>query len=491
MKSSALLSVVPRLLTASLLLAMGCDKAEPAPKAPEAPTAQTPATDPGAAKAPEAPKAAPAAIAEADLKALLDGWTDAQNRGDLEAYTALYATRFTGVKKVGDRASSFDRDGWIKDRGRMFKKAMKVEASQVQISAGAQSAVISFEQTWESGNYRDVGPKQLIVVREGDALKIAREELLSSSIEGARQQVSSLSSAQFGYVLHESDHMAFILEPRVNPDEQEHDAPVSLKRGFAAWAKLKAQEAPLALELFGPAGKVCDATAKEYGLFSYATVHFGQLQAWDGTFEEGLPRLTDAQVAEGLMQIAGAEGTHRSVRVDASACEGAVWGRVKQPAPAATYAAVDTAPLEPRAQAELRKLASWKAIQRDFEQDTADRMAADGAGKWDEQDATRRFAAWQAPDGKTLYVAYSVRAGSGCGAFEGETWALWRVLGGDAWTLITDPKSPGPLAAPTSAADLDGDGQPEFMAPDTLIQPAGTVWRVTGEVRAPYYDCPC
>lgn len=490
-----LVSQATSLLTAALLLA-ACDTSKPAtpPEAPAqpAPTAQQPAepapAEQGGPKAPEAPKPAQPAIEDAQAQALLQSWLDAQNKGDLEAYTNLYAARFTGVRRVGERASTFDRDGWIKDRGRMFKKLMKVEATNTRITATAQSAVITFEQTWESGGYRDVGPKQLIIVREGDALKIAREELLSSQIEGARQMVGALSEAQFGNVLHKGSTMALILTPNVNPDEHEHDAPRSLARGHAAWAKLKKQDAALDLELFGPAGKVCDVKGQELGLFAHVTPHFGQIQSWDGTFEENTPRMSDDDVAASVVRLAAAEGVHRGVRVDANACAGAVWGRVKQTAAASVFPAVDTKPLEVRAQAELRKLAAWKAIQKDYEAEGL----TDAPASWDEHEPSKSFAAWQAPDGKTVYVAHSVSAGSGCGQFEGEVWAVWRVLGGDAWTLVSDPKAPGTLMSmPSAAADLDGDGLPELIAPDTLIQPAGTIWRVTRDIAPPYYDCPC
>lgn len=486
----------PASLIALLLIALtACDK--PADKQPDpakpAPEAEKPVAEPakpaeqGGAKAPEAPKPAAPAIEQAKIEALVNAWLDAQNRGDLEAYTGLYASRFTGVRRVGERASSFDREGWIKDRGRMFKKPMKVEANNLSISATAASAVVIFEQVWQSGSYRDVGPKQLIVVREGDALKIAREELLSSQVEGAQTSFTAIAPAVFGHVVTRGEVMVLLTSGAVDPDNIKHGPAQSVERGYAAWAKLDEQPGQQELELFGPAGKVCDVKAGEAGVFSHVVPHFGQIQTWDGEVDD-LPRADDAAVADGVMRLAGEQGSYTALKVDKGACAGATWGRVKQAQAAAVFPAVDTAPLSVRAKAEIEKTAAWKAIQRDYE---ADEQAAAAGGKWSDVDATTHIGAWQAPDGKTVYVAYAVRAGSGCGQFEGQTWAVWRVLGGDAWTLVSDPKGDGSMIEPTSAADLDGDGLPELIAPDALIQTAGTIWRRSRDMAAPYFDCPC
>jgi ketosteroid isomerase-like protein len=483
----------PASLFALLLIALAaCDK--PAEKQPDPanPPAEVkePVAEPaeqGGAKPPESP--APA-IEQAQIEELVQAWLDAQNRGDLEAYAGLYASRFTGVRRVGERASSFDREGWIKDRGRMFKKPMKVEANNLSISATAASAVVIFEQVWQSGSYRDVGPKQLIVVREGDALKIAREELLSSQIEGAQTSFAAIAPAVFGHVITRGEVMVLLTSGAVDPDNVKHGPAQSVERGYAAWARLDEQPAAQELELFGPAGKVCDVKAGEAGIFSHVVPHFGQIQTWNGELD-GLPRADDAAVAEGVMRLAGEQGSYMALKVDKGACEGATWGRVKQAQPAVVFPAVDTAPLLVRAKAEIEKTAAWKAIQKEYAADEQTAAAAAAGGKWSDVEATTHIGAWQAPDGKTVYVAYAVRAGHGCGQFEGQTWALWRVLGGDAWTLLSDPKGDGGMIEPTSAADLDGDGLPELIAPDALIQPAGTVWRRSRDMAAPYFDCPC
>ena len=39
-----------------------------------------------------------------------------------------------------------------------------------------------FTQTFAQGNFRDSGPKQLVIVREAGALKIASEQMLQSRV---------------------------------------------------------------------------------------------------------------------------------------------------------------------------------------------------------------------------------------------------------------------------------------------------------------------
>src|SRR5262249_14231526 len=126
------------------------------------------------ARAQDPQAAAPAA------RALVERWLSSQNGGDFAAYQALYATRFTGVRRSGARIVHLDRAGWMRDRGRMFSKKMVVAAEGVEIAAAPAMVRVTLTQKWESGSYKDVGKKELILVREGAAWKIAREEMLDS-----------------------------------------------------------------------------------------------------------------------------------------------------------------------------------------------------------------------------------------------------------------------------------------------------------------------
>jgi len=112
--------------------------------------------------------------------ALVDKWLAAQNAGDFAAYRALYAAKFTGIRRSGARTVELDLDGWMKDRARMFAKKMTVRADELRTTASADGVHARFRQTFASGRYQDAGDKELLLVRRGDALEIAREEMLQS-----------------------------------------------------------------------------------------------------------------------------------------------------------------------------------------------------------------------------------------------------------------------------------------------------------------------
>jgi cell division septation protein DedD len=134
-----------------------------------------------AAAAADPPPKSP--LDEAAVRALIGRWLDAQNKGDFAAYTALYTPSFHGIRRSLGRTVVLDYQGWLRDRGRMFKKPMKVAATDVQIARTAPASGLlraTFVQEFSSGNYADRGRKQIDVAAIGGALVIAREELLES-----------------------------------------------------------------------------------------------------------------------------------------------------------------------------------------------------------------------------------------------------------------------------------------------------------------------
>jgi ketosteroid isomerase-like protein len=157
------------------------DKAADAPPAP-VPPPSPPIANPSPAAEPEPPAAT---IPEATVKELVSAWLAAQNQGDFEAYAALYAAKFLGVKRAGQRETRFDRAGWLKDRERMFAKPMTVEAREPRIRTTSASADVELTQHWTSGKFEDSGPKRLLIVREAGKLKIAQEEMLRSDVAAA------------------------------------------------------------------------------------------------------------------------------------------------------------------------------------------------------------------------------------------------------------------------------------------------------------------
>ncbi|EHP85203.1 hypothetical protein GeomeDRAFT_2615 [Geobacter metallireducens RCH3] len=122
-------------------------------------------------------------ISESDVKIFLNDWLAAQNKGSYPDYAALYSESFVGIKRSGKSMRKFDHDSWLKDRKTMFKKKMLVAANSPEITISGTTALVKFEQTWESGTYKDKGYKVLDLSLEDEKLKIVREEMLFSIVD--------------------------------------------------------------------------------------------------------------------------------------------------------------------------------------------------------------------------------------------------------------------------------------------------------------------
>ena len=161
----------------------------PAPAAPPTP-GETPTAVPADRKASAAAAAADEARAAAST--LLEAWKVAQNKGDAEAYFALYEPKeFKGLKRTHrGKVASFDFPAWRKDRGSMFKNAFEVavEDPRIETWLDAESTLepgvssVRFLQRWRSKGYADHGPKSLLLWRDprDGKTRLVFEELLLS-----------------------------------------------------------------------------------------------------------------------------------------------------------------------------------------------------------------------------------------------------------------------------------------------------------------------
>ncbi|HWA71899.1 MAG TPA: nuclear transport factor 2 family protein [Polyangiaceae bacterium] len=172
------MKLLPTQCLVAALLVCTCRRQATSDRAPPPVRSAAPALT--ASAVPAGTTSARAVSSEPAIRELLSRWVEAQNRADFAAYETLYAKAFLGIKRVGAQTFRFDRTRWLLDRKGMFSHAPKVGAAGVQITDLGQIAVVRFEQTFESGEFRDVGQKQLTLVRESAAFVIAREEMLTS-----------------------------------------------------------------------------------------------------------------------------------------------------------------------------------------------------------------------------------------------------------------------------------------------------------------------
>lgn len=136
----------------------------------------------------------------ARARSLVDVWLTAQNTGNLAVYRTLYAENFTGVRQSGSRTVNLDLAGWIKDRTRMFTSSSRMQVSISDITAEEDDDGVHFifTQRFKQGSYQDVGPKHLLISLEDGAMKIVREEMLSSRLIPSRSAQPDYASLLVG-----------------------------------------------------------------------------------------------------------------------------------------------------------------------------------------------------------------------------------------------------------------------------------------------------
>ena len=471
-----LISLGSLVLSCALFACGGGDKPSSAPSEPAAKTAVAPSPAPAAEPAAtrEGQTAVPAgpsvaatapAISDDDARALIASWLAAQNEGDYARYAALYAARFTGVRRTGDKTRSFDQGGWLADRRRMFAKPMQVKAGEPRISQAGATAVVRFEQEWSTATYRDVGPKQMVLVREPGGVRIAREELLSSSALPAGG-----SSARF--VTKVGGRSYVVLEPMAADVQRGKLIAVEVGSPSAAvFERAGADPASASawrggpLQLIGASGS-CQTQAGAVRLVAIGYPHFGVIQTWNGG--EGEPAVPHAKIAE---EIAGMYTTWLALELEHPCTQAPVLA-LPAGAPAARVIAerpADAA-LSARAQAAFAALPVVKKLPAEERSELLGEVQVRAFGEHGE---------WVAAFASTS-CAYGV-----------EQLALFHADGEQLEPqLIT--RSPWSIWA---LLDLDGDNQPELVgtpwAPDAWLLIETRNGKVLQRADMPYNDCPC
>ena len=130
-----------------------------------------PAQAPGPAAVPAVPARPASAEDPAKLVASrLEAWRQAWEAKDANRYLAFYANAFVPADKRSRSVWEADRRAKIDKKG-----DIQVHIGVPAYKLDGDVLLVSFEQRYQSGSYRDVGRKQLEWVREGGEWKIRRE----------------------------------------------------------------------------------------------------------------------------------------------------------------------------------------------------------------------------------------------------------------------------------------------------------------------------
>lgn len=483
----------------------GCKGKTPARKAPEPAPAAEPAPEPAPeAKGEAEPAPALEPISEQEVSDQFQAWLAAQNKGDFEAYAGCYAARMKGIKRSGPRTRNYNRAGWLKDRKRMFKKPMKVQAASTRITLTPTTAMVLFSQTWASGKYKDVGLKQLVLVKNAPDARplIAREEMLNSEILGQQDPAEGGSTpGKLSHVVTSEGSRFLVLDHRPGgykavgaPRLISAGEPVVTVKDLKPASVPKAMQAikDQPLQLYSLKGKACQARVTGLVLLARVTPHFGTRQYWEEKKEDR--RAFNDQVArEGWALTEGQTGGQVLAGILSPVegdCQGAVLARAASAPELELAAAKDAGPeLRAMAMAAFRKLPAHAKLQKEFT-DTL----KDAGGPWDAfEGAKPRVVIMRHAGSNKSVVTVSARAGVGCGEFEAELWGAWQLEGeGKAATLKPLASPPAwQIYSPEAALDVDGDGELELLIDGGLLRIGGSGFELWKRLVIPNLDCHC
>ncbi len=479
---------------------------------------QAPPTAPApVAPTPTATRPAAPGVTEGDARQVLDAWLAAQNRADFAAYQALYASRFEGIKRAGPRVHKFDRASWLKDRERMFAAPaqgapMAVGIEQIAITGGPTTARVRLIQSFSRGSFKDRGPKELILARQGQDLRIAREEMLASDLEQTGGAAAApLAEGSFFFVIAEGvvlaqnpGRAAAAGPPKLLPESDTVylvSAAVDETRLEAAALRWKNRK----LQIFDKDGPACVATVTGFQLLVRVDPHFSTTQMWAGALddngnptENGVP-LGEAAITQAAWELAepiliGTLGGACKPPTSKAALA-AAWARaVELPAPALAVVTDELdGPWRAEADAQVRRQPEVAAALKAF----ADSAENQEEGASEPTIEVNRIAR---KGGAPELVVARFRSGDGCADFVAATF-IWKVSGTAAQpklVLVNNPAASN-LFLPVAAFDLDGDGRLELFGDQGgiglgevhLLRPAGGHYDDHQSLAVVSLDCYC
>lgn len=455
--------------------------------ATSASSAAASATERGSAPSPSA-GGDPSTVAEVRARSFVERWAEVQNAHDFPAYSALYAERFTGLKRVGNYSKRFDRSGWLKDRQPMFRQGVSVRVSELRLSFAAGATRAVFTQDFSAPGFHDTGRKELFLVGLGTEVVIAREEMLVSQLAASEPKPNSavLAFHRDGPVLDESVRASAVKSsPRllVRADGDAYDVAVAI----AAADLSDATRGWLgrAVTVYAKDGVTCSGAVSRFELRVKAQPHFGMAQAWNGESEQ--PKASATQIATEIWSIAS-DDQRFLVGVLDHACHG-VWATARALAWVPARSAAP--PLRATALAAFKALPRYRELQATFVAETADSVHT-----WDQVDGEISVVEMR-PASRPTIVLVSAHGGAGCASFSGNLSAVWKVAEGGALSSLQVLET-GELLRAHGALDAnDGAALELLTGPDGLTDEVSVLRPTAGGYArqllfsTSFWDCGC
>ncbi len=377
----------------------------------------------------------------------------------------------------------------------MFARPLHVEATLVSIHVAPDVATVSLAQSFTAGSYHDEGQKELVVVRQGGGLRIAREEMITSTVSTAPLGPIFMTVYVHGAVMPvvSAGAQRWVVLQSVPDGEVWSEGPPELvvrDTVVVTRERVRQEEIPPALRALSgqsivtadQTGASCSARLGALSVLSRVDVHFGVEQRWDGQADDGTQGTpaTSAEIAadawgEGMMLVA-----------DLDACPGALVARLASLPPAAFFTPSRTeGALAARALVAFRATPAWRALDDALHE-------SGGTGPWDAlEGATPAVTTWTVPGAPRRYVTVvAATSTGGCADFSGALWAAFEVAADGSLTALTRGADPG-YHVPVAAYDVDGDGSPEWITESAVVGRTMSGLDTVVDVSPAMHDCYC
>jgi len=370
----------------------------------------------------------------------------------------------------------------------MFARPMHVEMRDVSISVSGATATAHFIQSFTEGAFHDEGPKEMTIVREESSLRIAREEMLASTLgpspgalmPGAVMPIVSAGGQSFA-----------VLATVPDGADWHEGAPTLLEREGVVVTRANARGSALPDTLVSLAGQAvtldgrCSAQLGSLAVLSRVDVHFSVEQAWSGENEDGThgTPATRSQIAreawgEGMLLVAPIASL--------GACPSAAYARLASLPPALPFSRSDAdAALAARVLTAFRALDAWTSLQSSYAE------SGGASAHWDESAGSGpSVSIWSAPNARRYAVVTADASSGGCADFSASLWSVFDVAADGSLTRVTDASSPG-YFSPLAATDIDGDGRPELVVEQGVVGAVGAGLGLVEDISPVVHDCYC
>lgn len=306
---------------------------------------------------------------------------------------------------------------------------------------------------WASETFEDVGPKRLLVVREGGALKIAHEEMLHSELVAPNRA----AEVDFHFTLTLESGLYMMLPDAKLPAEHGALKAEAESGGNANDAiyttSAQVDDAQLNASVRPWKGtKVrlddgCIAEVRGFVLLSRVEPHFGTLQEWQGSEDPPQPALSAEQRTQAAFAL-----TQPVLAAQLDGCKQATFAQRAQTPPPVMGTAIDDQALLQKGRAAFAKLPAVVALQRRHLTE-----AEDPSGLWWSESV--QVQGFRHPGSGQTLVSVHADNGGVCGEFSAAEWAIFELKRGTL-TRIYSADPPGSIRA---ALDLDADGRLELI----------------------------